>query len=436
MTVKVQQKVLKIYKPLFTTDKRYVILIGGRGSGKSTAMSQEILARLLAPEYYRSALMRFIYKDVRHSIWQEFKDRIDEHDNLDKIIDMADHTITARYGENLVQGLGFRKSSGDQKSKLKSLASYTNVYIEEADEISEEDFKQLDDTIRTKKGQNKIVLALNPPHADHWLVQRFFNLVPTEKDGYYKPEIRKEFKDQVELIYSTYHTNRHNLSPSTIKNYENYKTTSPHYYWNQIMGYIPQIVEGQIYTGWRQIDEIPEQARRIRRGLDFGYSIDPTALIDIYEYNGGYILDERIYRKGMSNKAIADFLIADDPDTLVIADSAEPKSIDEIQSYGVNIIGAAKGQGSVLQGIQYVQTLNISVTRRSHNLWKAYLNYTWQSDGLGGFVQKPDDSNHEWSNSMDAVRYGFNGGVAGADLYEDIESEVDDDIFVNDEIRY
>jgi phage terminase large subunit len=92
--------------------------------------------------------------------------------------------------------------------------------------------------------------------------------------------------------------------------------------------------EGRIYKDWQIIDEIPHQARLERRGLDFGYSVDPTVLIDVYRYNGGFILDERLYQKGLSNKSIADFINSlEESKTLVIADSAEPKSIQEIKEY-------------------------------------------------------------------------------------------------------
>lgn len=182
--------------------------------------------------------------------------------------------------------------------------------------------------------------------------------------------------------------------------------------WWQVYG-LGQLgeVEGRIYRGWQEIDEIPFEAKLWRRGLDFGYSVDPTVVEDIYEYNGGYIIDEQIYEKGLSNKSIADRILnLPEPATLVVADSAEPKSIDEIASYGINIIGATKGAGSVNQGIQFVQDQKISITKRSIKTIKAYRNYLWVKDNRSGaVVPVPDDSIHEWSNPMDAIRYGFNG---------------------------
>jgi len=168
-------------------------------------------------------------------------------------------------------------------------------------------------------------------------------------------------------------------------------------------------LESRIYSGWQVIDDIPHEARLERRGLDFGYTNDPTVIEDIYSYNGGFIVDEICYQKGLSNKSIADLLQATGtPNTLTIADSAEPKSIDEIRSYGVNMVPCAKGPGSVFQGIQYVQDQRISVTKRSVKTIKAYRNYMFFTDKNGVVQNKPDDSIHEWSNPMDAIRYGLN----------------------------
>ena len=168
----------------------------------------------------------------------------------------------------------------------------------------------------------------------------------------------------------------------------------------------PHNLERKIYKDWSIIDEIPHEARLVRFGIDFGYSNDPTAIIAIYVFNGGFILDEITYQKGLSNRTIAD-IILNQPRVLCVADSAEPKSIDEIAGYGVNIIGAKKGQGSVYQGIQYVQAQRISVTKRSINTIKAYKNYLFKENKDGIIINDPDDTIHEWSNSMDAVRYGL-----------------------------
>ena len=160
-------------------------------------------------------------------------------------------------------------------------------------------------------------------------------------------------------------------------------------------------VEGRIYTGWALVDEIPHEARLERYGLDFGYTNDPATIIAVYYYNGGYILDEILYRRGMSNKRLADTLKNLD-EGLTIADSAEPKSIDEIASYGLAIMPSKKGKDSVVHGIQYVQEQKISVTKPSLNILKEYRNYLWDTDREGKTINKPEDG---FDDCLDAVRY-------------------------------
>lgn len=162
-------------------------------------------------------------------------------------------------------------------------------------------------------------------------------------------------------------------------------------------------LEARIFNNWLTVERIPHEARLERYGVDFGYSNDPTAIVAIYYYNGGYIVDEIAFNKGLSNKQIADILL-NSPRALVIADSAEPKSIDEIRMYGISIMPTTKGPGSVLQRIQLTQGQQISVTQRSLNILKEYRNYRWLVDKDGRVTSEPD---HLWSHSMDAIMYGI-----------------------------
>jgi phage terminase large subunit len=211
-------------------------------------------------------------------------------------------------------------------------------------------------------------------------------------------------RDDIDFITVTYKDNEALLDEpgqTTIKEIESHKNNKM---WWQVYG-LGQLgeIETQIYRGWQLLDEIPHEARLERRGLDFGYTNDPSSVCDVYSYNGGYILDERLFRKGMSNKQIADFLSnLEHPETLVIADSAEPKSIDELYSYGVNVIGAQKGQGSLSQGIQYVQDQQISITKRSVNGIKEYRNYLWTTDRDGKVINVPESG---YDHFLDAARY-------------------------------
>ena len=162
--------------------------------------------------------------------------------------------------------------------------------------------------------------------------------------------------------------------------------------------------EGRIYKDWQIIDSVPFEARLERYGLDFGYTNDPTACDAVYRYNGGFIIDQIIHTKGMSNKQIADVLL-NQSKALIIADSAEPKSIDEIASYGLSILPSLKGQGSVLKGVQYVQDRRISITQRSVDSIKEYRNYLWQTDKEGKIINEPGII---WNHHMDAIRYAIN----------------------------
>ena len=395
------QKVNEAYKPLFIDKARYFILMGGRGGGRSTVASQFAISNLRAPDYFRCAIMRYILGDIRNSIYREITDRAEEN-GITNELSINDTLMKIEYGANSINAVGFKKSSGDQKSKLKSLASYNCVIIEEADEIPEDDFMQLDDSLRTVKGNIKIILLLNPPAKTHWIIQRWIKLLPSEQTGFYDFELRDDVKDTI-LIKTDYRDNIVNIAPQSIAQYEKYKETKPEHYWNMVRGLVPETVVGKIYNNWRVVDSVPHEARLERYGLDFGYSNDPTAIVAIYYYNGGYILDEVTYLRELSNKRIADILI-NQPKALVIADSSEPKSIDEIVSYGISVLPSQKGQGSVNQGIQYVQDQKISVTRRSRNILKEYDNYAWKVDKDGNVLNIPEEG---WDHAMDALRYGM-----------------------------
>jgi phage terminase large subunit len=397
-----EQTVNKKYKDVFSTKKRYLIILGGRGAGRSTFTSQYLLSRLIAPEYMRCAIMRGVHSDIRHSAWRELNDRIAEQ-NIQNHLSIRDNDMNITYKDNMIQAHGFRVSSSSHSAKLKSLASYNTVWIEEAEEIGEEEFRTLDDTLRTKKGEITIILTLNPPAKSHWIIKKWFDLEEAEK-GFYIPHLKEEAKEDVLFIYTSYLDNIYNLDKHTIKRYRAYKQTNPSYFYQKIQGLVPETVRGKIYSDWKQIDELPHEARLLRYGLDFGWFPDPLALCAIYYYNGGYILDEVLYGTEIKNKTVADTILNQPQKALTVGDSAEPKSIDEIKDYGVEIIGTPKGKDSVRYGINVVSGCRISVTKRSHNIWNAYENYAWAEDKDGNPKGEPD---HYLSDFMDAIRYGL-----------------------------
>lgn len=275
--------------------------------------------------------------------------------------------------------------SADQPGKVRGPRRDV-LFINEANNISYETYTQLE--VRTK---DIIWLDWNPV-TEFWFY--------TEIQG----------KQDCDFIILTYKDNEA-LDPQIVKAIEVRKGNKN---WWKVYGE-GQLgeVEGKIYTDWQILDEIPHEARLERYGLDFGYSNDPTAIVAVYYYNGGYILDEITYQKGLSNKQIAD-LLNNQPKALVIADSAEPKSIDEIMSYGVNIQPTLKGKDSVLHGIQYVQDQRVSMTKRSLNLIKEYRNYLWQTDKDGKIINEPDVI---FNHAMDALRYALESFKPSTESY-------------------
>lgn len=267
--------------------------------------------------------------------------------------------------------------SVDQPDKVRG-PRRDRLFINEANNVPYEAFDQLE--VRTK---DFVFIDYNPTN-EFW----------------YFTEVKGKRTDSEEIVL-TYKDNEA-LSAEIIASIEQRKDKKG---WWQVYG-LGQLgdLEGKIYKDWLIIDELPHEARLERRGLDFGYTNDPTAIVDIYKYNGGFILDEVVYQKGLSNKQIADILSS--KTVVVYADSAEPKSIDEIRSYGVTILPATKGQGSVNQGIQFIQDQKISVTKRSLNLIKEYRNYLWMKDKNGKVLNVPESG---FDHCMDALRYACEG---------------------------
>lgn len=347
--------------------------------GTSASKTISILLYLIAKAQHDktptlTSVVSESFPHLKRGAMRDFQNIMEAHgyfnpDNWNK----TDYTYTFETGSKL------EFFSADQPGKVRG-PRRDRLFINEANNIPYEAYDQL--TVRTKEF---ILLDWNPT-TEFW----FYDQVLGQRED-------------VDFITLTYKDNEA-LAPEIVQDIESHRNNKN---WWRVYGE-GQLgeVEGRIYTGWKlDVDEIPHEARLIRRGLDFGYAKDPAALIDIYEYNGGYILDELFVRTGMLNRDIASHILAQpDANVLTIADSAEPKSIDEMKEYGVNITGSNKGPGSRNQGIQFVQGLKISVTKRSLNLKKAYNNYMWKTDKDGHILPEPD---HFLSDAMDAVRYGL-----------------------------
>ncbi len=357
--------------------KRIRAVAGGTSASKTISILLYLIAR--AQSDTRPTLTSVVSESFPHlkrGAIRDFVNIMQEHGYFDDARwNKTDYTYTFETGSKM------EFFSADQPSKVRG-PRRDRLFVNEGNNVHQEAFEQL--LIRTKEFA---FIDWNP-------VQEFF--MYTEYINH---------RDDVEFIILTYKDNEA-LDKSIVGEIESRKNNKA---WWRVYGEgLLGEVEGRVYTGWNtELDEIPFEARLERRGLDFGYSNDPTAIVDIYYYNGGYILDEQVYQKGLSNKQIADILKnLPKPQTLVIADSAEPKSIDELKMYGINAMPVQKGRDSIMQGIQFVRDQQISVTKRSTNVLKEYRNYLFMTDKDGKTLNTPMDI---WNHAMDAIRYGFEG---------------------------
>jgi phage terminase large subunit len=394
----------KIYKPIFTTPARYIHLWGGRGRGGSFTGTGYFLFLITKPAYFRGYFLREVFSDIRESLWRDFKDRIDENESVnenDFLFNESQMSVVYKPTGNMIMSKGFKKSSGNRTAKLKSIAGATHVLIEESDEIAESDFKQLDDSLRTVKGDIQVLQIFNPPPKGHWLWKRWYIL---QEDTQYPGFFRGYPKQDPTLlsIHSTFRDNLKNLNESFIQNLINYKSTDPDYYGIMVEGLISEGAKGRIFRNWKPCQAMSGIYEKFY-GLDFGFN-DPVALVELENHNQDIWADEKIYERGLTNKELSDRMekLGIKKSAKIYADSAEPKSIKELRGYGWNVIAADKGPDSILAGIKFVKQYNIQATERSKNLWHENENYRWALDQNKNPTNDPvDDYNH----LIDAIRY-------------------------------
>lgn len=367
------------YKRLFDTDWREAAIYGGRFSLKSHTVA-------------RYLLLRGRMSKIRIGCFREFQSSIAESSHqllsdLIKLYGFTDYKITDKSIINTVTGTDFIfKGLWNNEQSIKSIEGIDIAWVEEAQTITTDSIDVLTPTVR--KAGSQIIYTYNRLAEDD----------PVHK------RLVLEGRPNTLVINVNYDIAlKYNMMPEVIRiEMEDDKLNRPVLYKTKWLGE-PTGIERKIYKDWAIIDEIPHEARLERYGMDFGYTNDPTSIVAIYYYNGGYILDEITYSKGLSNKQIADIL-KNQPKALVIADSAEPKSIDEIHGYEIDIVGAEKGADSVRNGISVVQAQRVSVTKRSINIIREYRNYLFKEDRDGKTINVPEGG---FDHSMDALRYGL-----------------------------
>ena len=381
-----------IYYPhLEDYSRRFNIYFGGAGSGKSRFVVQKMVYKYLKHAGRKCLVIRKIGKDIRDSVYAEFESVMSSF----KMYEHVKFKDTLLHIE-LPNGSSFIFKGLDDNERIKSIADIDDIIIEEATEISLEDFLQLNLRLRSRKPNNQIYMMYNPTSKANWVYEYW--------------HVRKLNPDTEFVLHSTYKDNRF-LPQDYIDSIEVYRETNPIYYKIFSLGEFATL-DKLIFNNWK-IEEFNYRDILMQNrdaiavfGFDWGYTNDPNAFIAAVADKSArkiHIFDE-FQEKGLLNNEIAKKIrIMGYGKEIIIADSAEPKSIDELRQYGIDRIkGVKKGKDSVLNGIQYLQQFEIIVHPRCKFISEELSNYTWQKDRNGFYVNKPIDS---YNHGIDALRY-------------------------------
>jgi phage terminase large subunit len=376
------------FVPLFTNDCRYEIVWGGAGSGKSHITARKILYRLLKESHVKHnfLVIRKVDRTIKRSVFALVKNIISMWGLLDEFdINLTDKTMVYKPTGSQIMFSGL-----DDVEKLKSIEGVTSIWCEEATELNQEDFEQLDLRLRGNTGALKqITLTFNPISEQHWIKKVFFD---DPIDGVFT--LKTTFLDN-SFIDDEYKMVMENKKKTNLRYYNIYALGN----WGVADGLIFNNVTSRLIKQ----DEV--QGLEYVQGLDFGYTNDPSAFNQTYidMKNKKIFVYDGFYRKGMSNAEIAqEIKNMKGHRHLTTADSSEPKSIDYIKTKGVNIRGAMKGPGSISTGIDFLLEFEIIVNAHLVEFMVEFSNYCWGTDKDGKATNKPaDDFNH----FIDGLRY-------------------------------
>ena len=355
--------------------ERYRVIAnkGGTRSGKTYSLVSLFISVAVAGKKIREIdIVSESMPHLKRGALNDFNEILDREqlvDGVDYESNLSDHVYTFNSGTKI------RFFSSDDWGKVKG-SKRDVLYINECNRIDYEIYRQL--AVRTTEC---IFLDWNPD-TEFWY----------ELKGV-------QSKDSTKEIHSTYKDNPF-LSDVQIAEIES--NTDDENWWKVYGLGLTGRPQGVIYKRWEQVDAIPDYAELVGRGLDFGFTNDPTSIVDVYLADGELWLDERCYRINLTNDKIAEFLRPLPGCT--VADSAEQKSIAEIKNYGVRWIEPAiKGADSIRAGIQILQRYKMNVTKRSLNLINEIRNYKWKEDKITGeLLNVPID---KYNHALDAVRY-------------------------------
>jgi len=403
----------KIYKPVFNSKANIFDIAGGRGRGGSHFVTDYFLFRITQPNYFRGYFMRFIQGDIRGSLWQDFKDRVNENSAVnEEDFEFNDSRMEVVYlpTSNTIKSKGFRKSQGSQTAKLKSIAGATDIAIEECEEIGEDDFNKLADSLRTSKAKIQIFRIWNPPNKDHWLIKNHFKITPnSEFESYYNFEPLGI--DGHLAIISTYKDNLANLNNDAIKRFEGYRLSNPEHYASDIAGLVSSGIKGQIYKDWQMFRTLPDRNYFRLFAVDFGFVNDPTTLCELF-VDGDRLevyIYERYHQTHTINRDLIKVIKECSPGVdEIVCDNSEPSEIADMQGAGLNSFKTKKGgkAGNKFKQINIVKGYKVFYHEDSKNIAYEQNNYKWavNSDTKEPTNKPVDKDDH----LMDAILYGIN----------------------------
>ena len=369
-------------------DTRYFVITGGRGSGKSFAITT-FLAFLTFEQGHKILFTRYTMISAANSIIPEFLEKLQLYDIVEHFRITKDEILNISTGSSIIFK-GIRTSAGNQTAALKSINGITTWVLDEAEEMTkEEDFDKIDQSVRAKNKPNRVIMILNPATKEHWLYQRFFAAKGVNPGT-------NNWKDNVTYIHTTFKDNIDNLSESFLLQLEDIRRSRPDRFNHQILGGWLDKAEGVVFNNWK-IGPFNNDEDYIF-GQDFGFSVDPTTLIKVAINRDRKLMwIKTMYAKpGLSTKEIGELNRRYAEDNLIICDNAEPRLISELQEY-CNLKPTIKRSGSILTGIALVQDYDLIIDADSVELIKELNNYVWHERN-----EKPVD---KWNHQLDALRY-------------------------------
>ena len=385
---------IKKHKPIWNNlgnDTRYFVITGGRGSGKSFEVGR-FISILSFEDNHKILFTRQTMTSAHLSIIPEFQEKI-ELLNLEGLFDVSRNEIQNKRSNSLIIFKGLKTSSGDQTANLKSLQGVTTWVLDEAEElIDEATFDKINLSIRQKGTKNRIILILNPATKEHWIYKRFFENVGVEEGFTGK-------KGNTTYIHTTYKDNIENLDESYIDEITNIKDTNPAKYQHIVLGGWLDKAEGVVFTNWKFGTFNPD-GLQVSYGQDYGFSLDPTTLLAVAVDKKKKIIyvQEHLYKPKLTTSEIAYINKEVCGQSLIVADSAEPRLINELNSLGCNVVASEKGAGSISLGVSLLLDYQIIVEHNSSNMAKELNNYIYADKGSKLFV---DNYNH----LIDPLRY-------------------------------